>query len=273
MKTTSRDNSTPRDSGELRTGTSKGPAKSGRVFPFLLLVILALGVSAQKTNRPPAEWTEKDVTKMLNDSPWGQTQVETDTSQMVFTETKNPDRSMGRTITNTSGDTTLVQGANNQATSVNYHVVFLSAKPIREAIKRRVEMGQKTPNPQLSTQLQGFVDRDFADYIVVAVTFDTKDPRFANAPQQAFAAALTESLKITTYLDRSDGKRLFLRQYVPPSSDGLGAKFVFDRLVDEKPFLSGDVSQVRFYSELSKSVKLDRRFKVGDMSYNGKLEY
>jgi hypothetical protein len=239
-----------------------------RAFLFAILAILAINVIAQKQYSPYGEWGDKEAQKMLNDSPWAHTQVETNTSEMFFNPTADP----ARGTTSTSGDRA-VRGATNQATSVNYHIVFLSAKPIREAISRKVELAQKTPNPELSAQLRGFVERDFADYIVVAVTFDSKDPRFANAPNQAFAGALFATLKNNTYLDRNDGKRLFLSQYVPPANDGLGAKFVFARNFEGKPFLASEFTQVRFYSEVSKSVKLDQRFKVSDMQYNGKLEY
>ena len=239
-----------------------------RAILFAVLAILAINVIAQKPFKPYSEWTEKDAQKILNDSPWAHTQVETNTSEMFFNPTANP--AVG--TTSTSGDRQ-VRGATNQATSVNYHIMFLSARPIREAISRKVELAQKTPNPELSAQLQSFVERNFADYIVVAVTFDTKDPRFANAPNQAFAGALAATLKNNTYLDRNDGKRLFLSEYIAPASDGLGAKFIFARSFEGRPFLNGDLAQVRFYSEVSKSVKLDQRFKISDMGYEGKLEY
>jgi hypothetical protein len=252
-----------------------------KALAFVILTVLAITAIAQKQLKPYSEWTEKEAQKILNDSPWAHTQVETDTSEMVF----NPSRetpvlsnsSVGARVArgeeNNIGGNRQVRGATNQATSVNYHIVFLSARPIREAISRKVELAQKTPNAELSAQLRGFVERNFADYIVVAVTFDTKDPRFANAPNQAFAGALLATIKNNTYLDRNDGKRLFLSQFIPPASDGLGAKFVFARNLDGKPFLTSEFSQVRFYSEVSRSVKLDQRFKISDMQYNGRLEY
>ena len=238
-----------------------------RIAPFIIVAMLAVSILAQQ-QKPYPEWTAKEAQKILDNSPWGQTQVETDTSEMMFTPTANP--AVGST--STSGDRA-VRGATNQATSVNYHIRFLSARPIREAFSRVIEFAQKAPSPQLTAQLKGFVDRNFDDYIVVAVTFDTKDPRFGNAPRQAFAGAQTATLKPSTYLDRSDGKRLFLSQYIPPSNDGMGAKFIFARSLDGKPFLSSDFSEVRFYSEVSQDVKLDRKFKVSEMQYNGKLEY
>jgi len=239
-----------------------------RTLLFVILALLTISAIAQKQYSPYGEWGEKDAQKILSDSPWAHTQVETNTSEMFFNPTANP--AVGRT--STSSDRA-ARGATNQATSVNYHIRFLTARPIREAFARVIELGQKTPNAQLSGQLKNFVERDFADYIVVAVTFDTKDPRFANVPNQAFAGALAATLKINTYLDRNDGKRLFLSDYKPPTNDGMGAKFVFARNLEGKPFLSSEFSQVRFYSEISKSVKLDQRFKISDMQYNGKLEY
>jgi hypothetical protein len=233
----------------------------------LIAIMPAMYVMAQKQLGPSSEWSAKETQKILTDSPWAHTQVETDTSEMFYKPdtvtasgpSSNPDRS--------------ANGATNQATSVNYRVRFLSARPIREAFSRSIEREQKTPNPQLSAQLKSFVERDFADYIVVAVDFDTKDPRFANGPRQAFLAAVAATLKATTYLDRNDGKRLFLADYKPPSGDGMGAKFIFPRSDGGQPFLTTDFSQVRFYSELSKKIKIDVRFKVSDMQYNGKLEY
>ncbi|MFL6229808.1 MAG: hypothetical protein ACJ741_13635 [Pyrinomonadaceae bacterium] len=238
-----------------------------RKSPALLITaVLALSVFAQKQYKPYTEWTDKDAQKILNDSPWGHTQIETDTSEMFF----KPD---GAATAPTTSDRT-ERGATNQATSVNYHVRFLSARPIREALARVIESAQKTPNEQLSNQLKNFVARNFGNYIVVSVAFDTKDPRFANAPKEAFVGAVPGILKVNTYLDRNDGKRLFLSDYQAPTNDGLGAKFVFPRTDAEgKPFLTPDFSQVRFYSEVSKSVKLDVRFKVSDMIYNGALEY
>jgi hypothetical protein len=91
---------------------------------------------------------------------------------------------------------------------------------------------------------------------------------------QVIESAATGTLKNTTYLERNDGKRIFLEQYVPPGKDGFGARFIFPRMVDEKPFLSAEFNDVRFVSEYgTSSIKLNMRFKVSDMMMNGKLEY
>lgn len=90
---------------------------------------------------------------------------------------------------------------------------------------------------------------------------------------QAFAVANPGQLKTNTYLETKDGNRVFVEQYLQPSSDGMGAKFVFPRVVDGKPFVTADSGYVRFYAEVSPTIKLNMRFKVADMVYNDKLEY
>ena len=78
------------------------------------------------------------------------------------------------------------------------------------------------------------------------------------------------------YLGRltgNDGKRLFLEEYVPPGKDGFGARFIFLRELDGKPFLTKDTGEVRFYAEYSNGIKVNRRFKTADMIYKGELEY
>lgn len=234
--------------------------------PFWCVVICACCVVAfaQKPSKPFREWSSDEVKKMLDDSAWAHSQIETDTSEMFF----RPDGPNGRTSSQRTA-----MGQTNQATSVNYRIRLLSARPIREAFARHVLFAQKSEDPQLVAQLKSFVERDFSAYIVVAVTYDTKDPRFANVPNQAFAGAVLANLKSTTYLDRNDGKRLFLADYRAPSADGMGAKFIFLRNVDGKPFLTPEFSSVRFYSEIGTKVKLDVRFKISDMQYNGQLEY
>ena len=238
-----------------------------RILLCLILSLTSFAAVAQKQTKPYQEWSEKEVNKLLDNSPWAKTQIETDTSEMFF----RPDgMTAGGPVTSSQR---AASGANNQAVSTNYRIRFLTARPIREALARKILLAQKTPNPDLAIQLSNFVEATSSNYIVVSVDFDTKDPRHRNIPAQAFAAAVLATLKSRTYLDRNDGKRVFLLSYRPPSGDNLGAKFIFPRYVDEKPFITPDFSQVRFYSEVSSGVKLDVRFKIADMQYNGNLEY
>ena len=138
---------------------------------------------------------------------------------------------------------------------------------------RVMELTQKNLDRETLRGLKSFVDRDFGDYIVVAVTFDSTDGRYSGPALQAFASATPGTLKNRTYLERKDGKRLFLMDYHTPINDGLGAKFIFPRLVDERNFLNAESGSFRFYSEVSNQIKLNVTFRMSELMYNGELEY
>ena len=244
----------------------------------LLLIVVAVLVFQEK---PWSEWTKAEAEKILNDSAWGHVQTETDTSEMVYTPTTQSgniastrsETIRGATERQSVNNSRAAQGATNQAVSVNYYVRLLSARPVRQAFMRVITLAQKTPDRELLKGLQSFVDRDFSEYIVVAVSFDSTDGRYSGPVLQSFASATLGTLKNKTYLERKDGKRLFLTDYQAPINDGLGAKFIFPRMVDERNFLNAESGSVRFISEVGNQIKLNVTFKMSDMMYQGRLEY
>lgn len=237
---------------------------------LLLAIVVTPTSNAQKKSKPWQEWSRKDAETILNDSSWGKTQTETDTSEMMFRPQAAPNPRTGDSNADPLRDER--GGATNQATSVKYRIRFLSAKPIRQAFARVIALDQPTEDPKVKVYMNDFVERNFDRWIAVSVNFESRDQRFSASALQAFAKATTGSLKNNTYLERKDGKRLYLHMYQPPSEDGLGAKFIFYRLVDERPFLNSESGEVRFVSEIA-TANLNVRFKVGEMMYDGKLEY
>lgn len=240
------------------------------VILFLLTAAWPLVNGAQKKQKPWNEWSKKDAETILSDSGWGQTQVETDTSELFFRPQGVPTTLTAPSSVDSARDER--GGATNQATSVKYRIRFLSAKPIRQAIARLIELEQPSNN-QVRTYMKDFVERRFDRWIAVTVSFESSDQRYLAQAAQTFNSAVAELLKNNTYLERKDGKRLFLHTYQPPGQDGLGAKFIFTRNVDDRPFLNSESGEVRFVADVSKDIKLDRRFKVAEMIYDGQLEY
>lgn len=241
----------------------------------LLLALFAGSVFAQKT-KPWTEWSEKEAAKILNDSPWGQTQVEgkteTPSPSSAITAVTAPRRDTERVMS--SGDANRIEsGQPKTDTTVRYRARFLSAKPVRSAFARLLLLQKAEADENLSAQLQGFVDRDFSDYVVVVVTAEAADARMAGPAMRIFTTATTELLKDKVYLERKDGKRLELADYRPPGPDGMGAKFVFMRNLEGQPFLTADSDNVRFFAQLTDKTKLNVRYRVSDMIYDGKLEY
>jgi hypothetical protein len=245
------------------------------VFCCLLLALCACSAFAQKT-KPWTEWSEKDAAKILNDSPWGQTQVEgrteTPSASSAITAVAAPRRDTERVMS--SNDASRIESGQAKAdTSLRFRARFLSAKPVRGAFARLLLLKKAEVDENLSTQLQGFVDRDFSEYVVVVVTAEAADEKLVGPAIQLLTTATADVLKDKVYLERKDGKKLTLADFRPPGPDGMGAKFVFMRQLEGQPFLTAESDSVRFFAQLNEKVKLNVKYKVSDMMYDGKLEY
>ncbi len=245
-------------------------------FCTLLVALFACSAFAQK-DKPWTELSEKEAAKILNDSAWGQTQVEgrsdMPSSSSAITAVAASNRSSERVIS--SGDANRMEsGQPKTDTTVRLRARFLSAKPVRGAIAKimMVKKGD-TADEGLATQLQEFVNRDFGDYVVLVVTAEAADPKRVGPMMQFLATATADVFKEKVYLERKDGKKLMLADYRPPGPDGMGAKFVFMRTVEGQPFLTAESDNVRFFAEINEKMKLNVRYKVSDMMYDGKLEY
>lgn len=234
----------------------------------IILVLFTLTPFAQKT-KSWMDWSQKDADKMLNDSAWGQTQAVGGGPAVVGTTVM---------ATSSAPSADVVRAVEEElnrnvksSMPVNYRVRFLTAKPVREALARLMLLSQENPSKESLEQLQAFIDRDFGDYVIIAV--DIKRKGFNDLVQNTFKEATLDLLKENTYLERKDGKRVSLIDYrVPAKEDGIGVNFVFPRTVDGKPLLSAENANVRFVCEFNK-LKINRSFKISEMMYDGKIEY
>jgi len=234
---------------------------------ILMILLAAAAVAQKKDEKPWADWSKKDAEKILTDSPWAKLQTDTDTSQMFYSPTQDPQR-MGRTSNDGSR---LAQGATNQAVNVSFQVRFFSARPVRQALARMMEINNKPP-ADVVAKLHNFAEMQSTNSIIVTVTFDSPDARYSGVVMQQFNSAATGTMKNDVYLQRSDSKQLFLEEYVPPGKDGFGARFIFLRELDGEPFVKDATGELRFYAKYPNGIKIDRRFKLADMMYQGQLE-
>ena len=229
------------------------------VVMFLTTCLMIAGsVAGQKKLKPWKEWSKTDAQKILSDSPWAHLQVDQD-----FVEptplTRPPDPSI---------DTRLKQNE-----GMTYGIRFFSARPVRQAFVRMIQLQKKDLAPEVVARLNTFAEVVSEDSIIIAVTVENPDANMLGKAMQIMRNAATPEIKNTTYLERSDGKRVFLEQYTPPGPDGFGARFIFPRLLDGKPFLGPEHTMVRFVSDLDSSIKFHMTYKVKEMMLDGKLEY
>ena len=167
-----------------------------------LVLLFSLTTPAQWEKKPPAEWTEKDAKKLLNDSPWGRT--------LTFSSPMEQYR----------GPTTGRQGVSNSTTNLpnnalhlNFRIRFLSAKPIRQALARTIELKAKGAlTGEVAEQLKQFAAGEFLEIIVVAVDVESDDT--GGNLQQArglLSQGSTAKFKNNTFLEIKGGKRIFLQ--------------------------------------------------------------
>jgi len=81
-----------------------------------------------------------------------------------------------------------------------------------------------------------------------------------------------------TFLATSSGKKVFLKDYIPPTPDGTGAKFVFPRfLPDGTPLITAADKTLRFQTKKFQmrddDISVDATFKLDKMIFNGQLDY
>ena len=226
---------------------------------FLTICLMAAGsVAGQKKLKPWKEWSKTDAQKLLNDSPWAHLQVDQD-----FVEPTPLTRPIDSSI-----DARLKQNE-----GMTYGIRFFSARPVRQAFVRIMQLQRKDLTPEMVSRLNTFAEVASEDSIIIAVTIENPDANMLGKAMQIIRNATTTTLKNSTFLERNDGKRVFLEQYTPPGGDGFGARFIFPRMVDGQPFLSPEFSGVRFVSDFGSSIKFQMTYKVKEMMLEDKLEY
>jgi hypothetical protein len=219
---------------------TKWMSKAALVFLWAAAAHIIIGQN-KPWLKPHTDWSDKDVQRILNESPWVQKQDEVPLDTFR-TKTQGP----------------------------KFQLVyrFLSSKPIRQALYRSIELNRKSTQAQIEAAKK-FMDIKYEDSIVISVSY--AGPQYPHQANLRFSKPTTGLLRNNTYLTLANGRRLYLKEYQPPGQDGLGAKFIFARLVDGKPFLGPEDRVIRFDAE---SLNIHNiQFKIADMILNGVLEY
>ncbi len=151
--------------------------------------------------KPYTQWSEKDVRRMLENSPWSQQLTISDVKIEVAGPNARP-----------KGPS---QAARDRGLEQNprliYTVQFRSAKPVRQALIRRVQIDGKYD--QLDLNKKAAADRraqDFleapADEIMVYIGFETNVPAYALDLQQYFSSLPPGTVPIDTFLNLGGAK-------------------------------------------------------------------
>ncbi len=173
------------------------------VLVFFLLIALALAWGADFwTRKPFSEWSEKEVKRLLSDSPWAKTFTLRDP---VLMQSR---REVGKF------STTTVEGEGPKDPEVDYIVYLRTAQPVREALVRSAQLEQKydrmddAARQAFDARWRQFLASPVADKIIFHVRYSSNitdiDRKLANYWQ----TQTLDSLLPDTYMTTSAGKRV-----------------------------------------------------------------
>src|SRR5262249_52376481 len=153
----------------------------------------SVAVFPQKGIKPWNEWNRKDAEKILNDSAWSQSQTESQSQSQQASDTPT---NMG----DTRGREEAVRNVTTNA-SISFHVRFFSARPVRQAYVRLLQLSETTP-PDVSTaeRMTEWANLAADDRIIVTVSC-TGDERSLGKVFRTLRNAKLDDLKTLVYLE------------------------------------------------------------------------
>jgi hypothetical protein len=177
---------------------------------FLVAVLLSSGMSAGEPTKPYEDWHPKEAEEVLFESPWS--------CCCTWRAPYVPG----------SGDT--------EGERLEVYVQLFSSHPIRQALAVLAAAG----DAGRLERWRDFATRDFDQEIVVSWIARSKPQGssvLTDLMNQLRRMSLAD-LKQSTFLVTSSGRKVEILDYIPPTPDGSGAKFIFPRrLPDGSPLV------------------------------------
>jgi hypothetical protein len=249
-----------------------------RVSLIVVLLSSVLVWAADKDfwdTKPYSEWNDKEVEKLLKNSPWSRT-VTVSMGMMGGPGYGNESRQQ---VPRTAGGAgTQTPGVESEPGGIDRRgqgglgdpserpsvplVVHWYSRPVREAFARRVQLRKPEAAKE---QLDSLLNYNETTHFAILIT--GLPPRMpGSAP-----AELVQGLKEDTYLQKKNKERIPLAEVVPPSGPGQPLVLKFLSEADGKPVLTLEDKEVELVSRLAGD-SLRAKFKLADMVVNGKLE-
>ena len=227
----------------------------------VLFVAAAMAMAKNFWDKPYTEWKKSEAFKMLNDSPWAQ-------SQTMATATGGKIEGMDRGV---SGDREIYS---------SFVVRFFSALPIRAAYARTMQLMNNydaksdAEKAEIDAKFSRVLKLDFSKAILVALEFSTNDQQKKTDVMRYLDNAKVDLLKQSCYLISDRIGRVQIEEYYPPSPDGTGAKFVFPRTVNDQPVVLPTDKELKFDLWMEPvETRVFVTFKPKNMLYNGELAF
>lgn len=214
------------------------------------LAVCAMTLFAAKKGfwdtKPYTEWAEKDVDKLLRDSPWART-IPLSTGP----ESSMRSRGTGEDETAPAGD----QAYRPQPKLV----VTWYAKPIREALVRRIQLNNPSPSQD---QIDKLLNRPASPFYELLVTGWNPGRNRAEA---------VKNLKEGTYLQKKNKDKLPLADAIQPQMRSDPLVLRFSREQEGRPVLSLEDKEVLLVLRMGDNT-IRVPFKLTEMTVRDQLQ-
>jgi len=234
-------------------------------FTLLAVLLLASFALAKEwwEEKSYSSWSQKDVDRMLDRSPWGKVH-----SIVIMNPTAPSEGRGARSFTN------IGRGDLEREKQNHFHLRFLTAKPVRMALAR----GMRLDDPEKANRagVERFIGQSNDRHIVLALQLSAT-PEGSSSFRGYWRSLLklrTTELTNNTLLATKTGKRVYLTHYQPPGEDGMGAKFYFPRtLPDGRPLVTTDDREIRFETTITLMEETATRGHSADIEANPRQEH
>ena len=249
-----------------------------RTVLMLGLLVLAMGLLAAADfweKKPYAKWSDGEARQLITKSPWCGVY---EWSQPYYSERVEKMARVSERDLKTGGTASSHTKKDEELKEqIGFiRVMLYSARPVRQAYAALAAKGDAAK----LEKLKDFAEGDFGDEITVAWVFEPKvkgKPPASDLDAELLALTPAELAK-DTFLVTDTGRKVALKDYIPPTATGSGAKFIFPRnLPDGTPLLTGSEKTLAFQTKRLQTKQypmvLEVVFKVADFGFNGTPEY
>lgn len=248
-----------------------------------LPILAAATAQDQWLDKPYQEWSKREVTRLLNDSPWAKTQaIRVARGRQVRSVAGRVSAETPGSTGPTTADRQASLGGAEDAADYRFTIRLRSALPIRQAIVRLVQLesnyDQMPPAQKktLDAQTRGLLEcKECADNYVVSVGFGSTNSQGVDLIYDWFRGQSVESLKRYIYIQNDRGERRELAGFIPPKVAGDEAFFFFARHdKNGKPLITENDKRLLFrMSDANANSVTNFSLDVSRMIVDGKPEF
>ncbi len=249
--------------GRLRVGLSI-------LAPALCFLVVHAGEKDFWTTKPYAEWSEKEVGRLLKNSPWSRS-ITLDFGMLGGEPRGSGGGARGGGAMPSGGGIEDIGGGGggsrgrrgtpdgSSGPGTLQVLVTWYSLPIRQAMARSLALRYTEPPREALEKLLNYPEAPYFNILVIGGTGGARGDR----------EEVTQKLRKETFLEKKDKARIALADLVLPSGPGQPLVLLFPKECNGKPSLTLEDKEVTLHTVVGQR-GIRARFRLADMVVDGK---